>query len=406
MRILVISNLFPPDIRGGYEILCEQVSSELQALGHEIQVLTTGKADREIVEFPVERDLRLYLTFSEPARFARSRRWLTTRHNYARTRSAIVRFSPDVIFIWSQLRLTVGCSLAAERGGVPVAYTMNDEYLLGYTNAKQGWKSSLKRFLDSSVLSITADRLQLRHVTCISELLKRRMCAQGLPLENAEVIYQGIPTEKFYAKAEPGGIGATPRILYAGQLHEYKGVHTLIEAVSKLSGGGCDLEVTICGAGDASYERRLAAMAKDSSARILFPGRVTHDRLPRIYREHDILVFPSTWAEPFGLTHLEAMACGTTVISTTEGGQGEFLRDGVNCLTFPAGGASDLAARLATLINDKALSARLAAAALQQVRSQFSLVAYAKRLNIWLTGIVQAETRCIEKPVDAAATAV
>jgi len=392
MRILFISNLFPPEVRGGYEILCEQVCSRFHSRGHAVKVLTTRSKTDNSFPYPVDRILELYLPFSEPARYARARRFLTSRKNYRKTLRAVRAFSPDAVFIWSQLRLTAGCAKAAESTGIPVAYTMNDEHLASYASVGTEWKASVKRLLDQRILGIGISRLQLRHTTCISQTVKLRLCAQGVPVADAEVIFQGIPVEKFPAKAHPGVFTLPTRILYVGQLHDYKGVHTVIEAADLLCRQGFAVELTICGKGDAEYERSLHDLAAKTQCDVSFTGQVLHAQLPEIYRSHDFFVFPSTWAEPFGLTHLEAMSSGTPVISTAEGGQGEFLRHNVNALTFKPGVAEDLAAQIKSCLLDPSIAARIARNARQQVESEFSIDAYVGRLESWLTGILKNQT--------------
>jgi glycogen synthase len=385
MRILVISNLFPPNVLGGYEILCEQVCSRLQELGHEIKVLTAvaDESDQQRSSH-VERSLQLYLPFSQPARFARWRRWSTSRHNYRTTAKAIREYQLDIIFIWSQLRLTTGCARAAEDSGIPVAYTMNDEHVAGYVTHGTGVQAALRRLLDQHLLKIGIAGLRFTKTTCISQTVKDRLCAQGVPISSAEVIFQGIPIEKFPSKAEPGKINHPARILYVGQLHSYKGVHNVIGAVSRLHWEGVHVQLTICGRGTPEYEEELGRHAKASPARITFLGQVPHDALGEIYRDHDIFVFPSTWAEPFGLTHLEAMASGTPVVSTAEGGHGEFLRHQINASIFPPKDEKQLAERLFILLNDQDYAMRLANTALEEVRREFSLEAYVARLEQWL----------------------
>jgi len=388
MRILVISNLYPPDVLGGYEILCEQVCDLLHAGGHQIKVLTTGSSISQSHPYPVERSLELYLPFSQPARFARCRRFLTSKKNQHATRDAIRNYKPDVVFIWSQLRLTTGSAKAAEASGASVAYTMNDEHLAGYLSRQMGWMGSLKQFLDDHILGIGAVSLKLRHTTCISQTVKRRLCEQGLPIPSSKVIFQGIPVEKFPSKPNPGRISATPKVLYVGQLHSYKGVHTVIQAIGRLHRQGQAIELTICGKGTADYEQHLRQLAEATGASITFLGQLSHDSLPEIYRSHDLFVFPSTWAEPFGLTHLEAMASGTTVVSTAEGGHGEFLRHDVNACIFKPNSEYELADRLQTLIRCPEMAVRIALAARAQVEREFSVQAYTQRLEAWLKSIV------------------
>ena len=70
-------------------------------------------------------------------------------------------------------------------------------------------------------------------------------------------------------------------------------------------------------------------------------------------------LFPVRWDEPWGLVPLEAMARGRPVIATGRGGSAEYLRDGENCLLFPAGEAGALAGAVERLAADAALRARL-----------------------------------------------
>jgi glycosyltransferase involved in cell wall biosynthesis len=86
------------------------------------------------------------------------------------------------------------------------------------------------------------------------------------------------------------------------------------------------------------------------------------------------------------------MSSGTPVISTAEGGHGEFLRHNVNALTFQPGLAEDLAAQIKSCLLDPSLAARIARNARQQVETEFSIDAYVGRLESWLTGILKNRT--------------
>jgi glycosyltransferase involved in cell wall biosynthesis len=286
------------------------------------------------------------------------------------------------------LRLTTGSAKAAEKSGQVVAYTMNDEHLAGYLSRQTGWIGSIKQILDEHLLNIGAFSLKLKNTTCISQTVKRRLCEQGVAIPSSKVIFQGIPIDKFPSKASPGKLGARVKVLYVGQLHSYKGVHTVIQAVCRLHSEGHKIQLTVCGKGEASYELHLRTLAAAAGADITFLGQVPHDALPEIYRSHDLFVFPSTWAEPFGLTHLEAMASGTPVISTAEGGHGEFLRHDVNAYVFKPNSEYELTERIQTLIQYPERAARIAVAARQQMEHEFSIEAYTKRLEDWLTSLL------------------
>ena len=151
MRILVVTNLFPPYVLGGYEILCSQVVDRLRAHGHTVHVITSDHGagpDREA--FPgVSRVLKLYAPFSRRAGLERHRRLAADAWNARATTRAIREFRPDRVFVWSQLRLTIGAARAAERSGVPVCYALNDEHLVGYVPAQPGPSPQLMPSVDA-----------------------------------------------------------------------------------------------------------------------------------------------------------------------------------------------------------------------------------------------------------------
>lgn len=391
MKILVLSNLYPPYVLGGYEILCGQVTEHLRERGHDITVLTTAMpAGAGSDDDPrVLRWLEPYLPFDQPPAIMRGRRLVTGRRNAAATRRLLAERSFDLVFVWSQLRLTVGPLRALKALGVPTAITQNDEHLATFLPAplRLRPRGIAAYLVDRSIFAWSMlPNLDFAAVTCISERLKRDLLRRGVAVPHAEVIYQGIPVERFPPKAEPGVIGQPLRLLYVGQLHAYKGVHTLIEAAHRLVGvlDGAEVKLSIIGDGPKDYRDRLADAAGAGEAEVVLVGKLAHDALSRSYREHDIFVFPSMWAEPFGLTHLEAMASGTPVVSTNDGGHAELLRHGENALVFEKGDAVDLAAQLARLVADPALARRLAVEARKDVEQHFSLSRYIDDLEDFL----------------------
>ena len=364
MRILIISNLFPPHVLGGYEILCSQVVSHLKARGHEMHVLTSdfrgGTSDTEVT-----RTLKVYQDFDKPASFMRVERIRTARHNWNETMNLLNNRERkyDVAFIWSLLRLTPASAHAAQRFGLPTVYTFNDENIMSFRGHR--FSLSLKQIahalLDRLSPLITLRGLDFTRTTCISRILKRNLLARGLPVENSRVIYQGIPVEAFPLKEGAGVMNTPARILYVGQLHPYKGVHTIIEALTVLANRKhpVPLSLTIVGKGTPEYTQSLKEKASRAPFEVDFRGLIAHDDLPAIYHQMDIFIFPSIWEEPFGLTHLEAMASGLPVISTVNGGQGEFLVEGENALTFTPDDPVSLCDQLERLTRDPELYARL-----------------------------------------------
>jgi glycogen(starch) synthase len=408
MRILVCSNLYPPHVLGGYEILCRQVVDHLANMGHSCSVLTSNyKSDREqdyVGEVMTRRWLHLNVPFGEPPTVSRTRRMKVGGHNGAMMRKALKIEKPDIVYVWSQLRLTLGAALAAQRTGLPLAFNLNDEHLGSYVPVGFGVhpKKLIRFATDRSLFrQTTLAALNLESTTSISQCLKDRLQSAGVPVGSSEVIYQGIPIERFPCKpleeaTEDGPI----RILYAGQLHEYKGPHTLLEAAERANDrlNGRSISVSIAGAGDSEYVERLTKQSECMKVPVEFLGQVPHSRLPEIYREHQIFAFTSLWHEPFGLTHLEAMASGTPVMSTAIGGTAEFLRHEHNSLVFEPGNVEQMAQQIVELATNKERCLSLVKTARQMVEEQFTVQRYAEDLEKFLqrtlakkTGVEAAE---------------
>jgi len=337
--------------------------------------------------YPVHRDLHLYIPFGTAPSISRLKRYSTGKFNYKVTRDLINEVQPDIIFVWSQLRLTLGSAYAATDSGTPVVYTYNDDHISGYRIPEKG--ISVRK-----AYRYIADRLffprncvgglDLTKSTAISKSVRDEIIAKGVDISKAEIIYQGIPIEQFPLKTDPGEISKKVKILYAGQLHHYKGVHTIIEAAAELKRQStCDFEVTIAGSGPDSYQKELEDLiiTHGLSKEVIFAGKIKREDMCKYYQKSDIFIFPSIWKEPFGLTHLEAMACGTPVISTTCGGPGEFLIHEKNALTFEAENALDLAANVARLVQDPVLRKQIAQTARETVESRFTMTTYVDALE-------------------------
>ena len=403
MNILIITNLYPPYVLGGYEILCGQVVHSLLQHGHRITILTSvhGTADgvpvQDIIEgCMVTRSLRLFCPFERSAGSEIGPRISTERYNRHTTTSFIEQLPlpPDIIFMWSQLRLTPGPARAAEASGIPIVYTFNDENIAGYLPApfRLTPKGVLRYLFDRLIApAITLRGIRFEHTTCISRILKRNLITRGLWIEDSHVIYQGIPIERFPLRPDAGKRQEPIRVLYAGQLHAYKGVHTILEAAALLSKNPRtpSFTLTITGKGPDEYTSRLQKEAEGLTVPITFTGIVPHDQMPELYRSHDVFIFPSIWEEPFGLTHLEAMASGLPVISTVNGGQGEFLVEGVNALVFPPEDADKLARELDRLLADDALYERLVREGRMTAESSFTFTRYVQELEAFMEQVVK-----------------
>jgi glycosyltransferase involved in cell wall biosynthesis len=125
---------------------------------------------------------------------------------------------------------------------------------------------------------------------------------------------------------------------FIGQLAEHKGVHVMIDALSKLN--GTSVKMRIHGDGDPVYLDRLQKSA--DGLPVEFAGRFEHSQLGSILRELDALVVPSLWEENSPLVIHEASAHGIPVIASSIGGLAEMVDERRGGLLFPTGDSDGL----------------------------------------------------------------
>src|SRR5262249_51559327 len=112
--------------------------------------------------------------------------------------------------------------------------------------------------------------------------------------------------------------------------------------------------------------------------------------MPRVYRDHDILLFASEWAEPFALTPIEAMACGLPVIGTTTGGSAELFRPGENGITYTAGDPEELATRIRDFVGDYELRVRCRETAYPEARKRYAAPVIVDQIEAYLRESVRS----------------
>lgn len=131
--------------------------------------------------------------------------------------------------------------------------------------------------------------------------------------------------------------------LFLGRLTKEKGVDTLIEAWK-----GLEAPLNIAGSGPDEKSFKQSAESNDN---IKFLGQIDRSRVKQQLKDAAFLVFPSKWAEPFGLGIIEAMAAGRPVIASSAGAPSQIIAQGVNGLIVPPDDPAALAQAIKSLID-------------------------------------------------------
>lgn len=199
-----------------------------------------------------------------------------------------------------------------------------------------------------------------RHVPfqAISESTRDDLVARGFAREQVVVIPPGVSFDHYTPDASVRA--PHPTFAYLGRLKKYKGVDLVIRAFARLDRSDAVLE--IAGAGDyrPALERLVASLAL--GARVRFLGFVTEEEKLALLRRSWAVALASP-KEGWGLTNVEAEACGTPVVASDSPGIRESVRHGETGFLVPHGDVAAMAAAFARLADAPALVSELGAKA-------------------------------------------
>lgn len=162
------------------------------------------------------------------------------------------------------------------------------------------------------------------------------------------VIPTGVDTARFHPDAIPAFECDVPSVLFVGRLVESKGIFDLLAAIDQLE-ERVHLRIVGARADETPIRRRIAELGLTD--RVVLEGEVPHSDLPGYYAAADVFCLP-THVDSFATVNLEAMACGTPVVTTDLEGIKTYLRPETDGLTVSPGDRNGLATALTELVVD------------------------------------------------------
>ena len=399
MKILIVSNLYPPHSIGGYELGCETVVEEFRKRGHQVNVLTSafGVAQR-CQEAQIRRWLRFDPVSSEAAPSRRMQSIMSDVANGRAFQRTVRDWRPEIVYFWNLYGIGLNFLWAADVFRIPSAIYVSDAWLALWDRGDSAlsWRTHPGNSPHRRVLRrLASEALRLigtRHPRGLPDLsgsqfasdYLRRLTAQRFHhLGNAPVVHWGVNEREFIPAQTPPA--SASRVLYVGQVVPHKGVHTAIQAIGILRRNGLDhVRLTIAGGtvvpGYLDDLRRLVSEQQLTDT-VTFIGHVIRKRLPVVYSDHDVLVLPSIWEEPFSIALLEGMAAGLAVVCTPTGGTPESIRSGENGLFFEPGDAHSCAHQIGQLVRNPSVFVRLRDASRASIEERFTLDGLCTRLE-------------------------
>ncbi|HSW45905.1 MAG TPA: glycosyltransferase [Phycisphaerae bacterium] len=345
MRILVITNFYPPHHIGGYELRCREVVDGLRSRGHAVRVLTGRYASGSVGGAEPHVHRKLHLSWGPPYPPEDLAGLLGAEAADHRALADLCAdFRPEIIDVWGMEFASQSLVAALPASCMPVHLWLEDNWLLdGWSRDPlcqvAGVAERMGVVMEGAFGALCCPAGARGHaadapITFVTSALKDYYAKAGLVCPNSRVRPGGIDMATF--RDLPGAPPPPPFVIvHAGQLTESRGQNDLIAAAGlAATDTRCPFPVVvrIAGGGSPGYVaelRRLADEHRSERFRVEFVGILPPDRMPELYATGHLFVFTSRRAfEGLPRVMVEAMAAGLPMIATDTGGQRDILADG------------------------------------------------------------------------------
>jgi len=407
MKILALTNLYPPHIVDPSDVRVQTVCDAFKKRGDKVRVLTSNRGmGKEYDDGSVARTLRLNGAYDRPLVTEIDGLQEIEYHNNDALGQLIHDFEPDLIHVWSLHGIGKSLLLQVAESGVPFAVDVADPWLrhdvirdpwlvywnsgsvsfakkmlrMGHSIAGTGkkvptaafrGKKEIKNLFDADGNASNTGSFILPRVYFCTEPLKFTAADQGFNVDHAEIIPSAISASHFAGDPLPADQPAS-KFLFVNELNESSRVMEVLDAIGALQQAGHKATLTIYGQGDTDFvakvrNRVLAETLPVELRKVLNPA----NELPKIHREHHAFIYASANAEPWVPAPLQAMASGLPVIINRAFEMQRFYAHRRNCLLYDSGDIGLLAGRMLELMQDGAARQELAATGQSEVVRAF-----------------------------------
>jgi glycosyltransferase involved in cell wall biosynthesis len=198
-------------------------------------------------------------------------------------------------------------------------------------------------------------------VQAVSESTAQDLVRRGFERRRIAVIENGVDLQ-YYSPDPQQPRFTEPTVLYLGRLKRYKRVDLVVRAVARLRDRGIAARLIVAGQGDARAELERLCSELDVLDRVELTGFVSEERKRELFRSAWVHVLASP-NEGWGISNMEAAACGTATVASDSPGLRDSVRHGETGYLVPHGDVDALADRLQDVLQDPALRECLGSAA-------------------------------------------
>ena len=364
MKILFVNHEYPP-LGGGGGIMTYQLAKELSKY-HDVDVLSSGY--KELKKWEIKNGINVYRA---PV--------LNRKNRDTATFLSWLSFFPTSL--WKGIKLAkqnhydvINAHFAIPSGlvgvilskifGIPHVLTIIGGDI--YDPSKKS--SPHKTFILNKIVKIVMKRSD--KIIAISSDIKRRVLNYYDDKMKIEIIHLGLIKPSFN-KVDRKNLALSDKdflIISIGRIIKRKGLQYLLYAIQKLEDKR--LKLLIIGEGPEKDTLKMLSKKLGLEGQVKFLGFVGEEKKYQYLSVSDLFVLPSLH-EGFGIVFLEAMYCGLPIITTNNGGQTDFLKDGENGFLVPVKDSDNLAERIQQLYDNQELRQKMSENNLKKINDYY-----------------------------------
>lgn len=368
-KILLCSNVYPPNFIGGAELIAHQQAKQLQNLGYNVCVFT-GDISEQGKRHSTRREdydglivYRIRLTHED---FNNKFENFIHKEVDEYFKKILKKFSPDIVHFHNSIGLSIGLIHIAKQQGIKTVLTLHDHWGFCFKNTLIKNNNEIcqdfSRCHDCMPIIPGETNLnlpmrmrqdffafQFEEVDAFispSQYLANAYIKAGIPPKKIHVIWNGIDVKRFSSiKKTPDPFGNI-QFSFIGHFGKHKGIDVLLDALQYIDKKNKFI-INLIGSGDLVEQYKNEVLKKGLSDRVKFWGRIRN--IEEAYAKTDVLILPSIWPENQPVTITEAMATGIPVIASHSGGIPELVENNYTGFLFEMGNSRDLAMKMSSI---------------------------------------------------------
>lgn len=363
MRILVLSNYYPPHYIGGYELACYDTVKYLESVGHDVFVLTGDHVKKSDKFEKVYRKLK-YIDYKNSSY---KNKHEVENYNYDVTSNAIGAINPDIVYIWSLRLVSLSPLWAIEKFNKKKIFEIGDFWMKGFLS--NSFSSKLKRKTKELLPFFKTRKIEISPIISVSEWMVPHMKSEY----GSKEVYC-VPNGTTITKEKINKAQDCMNYMFCGRLDYSKGLDIAIKVLSSLKDRGIDnFRLDIYGDGNENYILRCKKIITilQLEENVFFHGK--KDNLEEAYKKAHVLLMPTRMKEPFGLVIIEAMNYGVIPIATNNYGPMEIISNEEDGLLFDISSKKDFENKILTINNNWPLLKKYRKNAYKKVEEKYDI---------------------------------